>query len=70
MLGPEDFLRLSKECHQTLSKEGTDGIVITMGTANLAECAYMLDLLLQEEGPVIVHRGYADSLTSQPRWPG
>ena len=31
LLGPEDFLRLSKECHQALSNEWADGIVITMG---------------------------------------
>lgn len=70
MLGPEDFLRLSRECHRALSNEGADGIVITMGTATLAECAYMLDLLLQEEGPVIVTGAMRTHSHPSPDGPG
>ena len=53
-LSPEDFLAFGKECQRAARSGGADGIVLTMGTATLPECAYMLDLLLKQEAPVVV----------------
>ncbi len=53
-LSPEDFLAFAKECQRVAGAGETDGIVLTMGTATLPECAYMLHLLLKEEIPVVV----------------
>ena len=54
VLTPEDFLRYARECARIAEADEADGIVLTMGTATLAECAYTLDLLLDQEVPVIV----------------
>ena len=54
VLTPEDFLRYARECARVAGSGEADGIVLTMGTATLAECAYMLHLLLDQEIPVVV----------------
>ena len=54
VLTPADFLRYARECARVAQAGEADGIVLTMGTATLAECAYMLHLLLDQEIPVVV----------------
>ena len=54
VLTPEHFLSYARECARVAEKGEADGIVLTMGTATLAECAYMLHLLLDQEIPVVV----------------
>ena len=54
VLGPSDFLAFAKECERIAAADEADGIVVTMGTATLAECAYTLHLLLKLEIPVVV----------------
>ena len=54
VLTPEDFLRYAKECARIAEAGEVDGIVLTMGTATLAECAYMLQILLEQDIPVVV----------------
>lgn len=54
VLTPHDFLRYAKECARVAEAGEADGIVLTMGTATLAECAYTLHLLLAQEVPVVV----------------
>ena len=50
----DNIMALSKRCHQVFQEDAADGIVVTMGTNTQAEYAYMLDLLLREEMPIIV----------------
>ena len=69
-LGPRDFLELSKQCHQVCQTRAADGIVITIGTATLAECAYTLDLLLQEEAPIVVTGAMRTHSHPSPDGPG
>lgn len=54
VLTPGDFLRYARECARVAESGEADGIVLTMGTATLAECAYTLHLLLEQEIPVVV----------------
>ena len=37
VLGPSDFLSFAKECERIAAADEADGIVVTMGTATLAE---------------------------------
>lgn len=45
---------LSRNIDRIISKAKPDGIVVTMGTNTMEECAYFLDLVLQTDIPVIV----------------
>lgn len=51
---PEDMFRLAKEVEEALSRPRTLGAVILHGTDVLAESAYMCDLVIDTEKPVIL----------------
>ncbi|GFZ29697.1 L-asparaginase [Clostridium zeae] len=50
---PEIMLDLSKYVQKILSREDISGVVITHGTDSLEETAYLLDLTLDTEKPVV-----------------
>jgi len=49
----EDMFRLAQTVNKSLAEEEIDGIVVTHGTATMEESAYMMDLLLKSEKPVV-----------------
>lgn len=49
-----DILELSKVIHDLFEQNKADGVVITQGTDTLEETAYALDLLVQDDNPVII----------------
>lgn len=48
-----DLIELSAEIKSSI-EEGASGVVVTQGTDTIEETAFVLDLLLDEEAPVIV----------------
>lgn len=53
-IGPEEWLSLAKRINQLLLDYGTDGVVVTHGTATLEETAYFLHLTVKSTKPVVV----------------
>ena len=53
-IGPEEWLRLAQRINTLLEGDGTDGIVVTHGTATLEETAYFLHLTVKSRKPVVV----------------
>ncbi len=51
---PEDMMRLSKYVRNLLKREDLTGVVVTHGTDSLEETAYLLDLTIKCEKPVVV----------------
>lgn len=51
---PQHMLELARRIEQDLNRSDLDGIVLTHGTDTLEETAYMLDLLVQTDKPIIV----------------
>lgn len=70
VLGPQDFLKFASECRRIAAANEADGIVLTMGTATLAECAYTMDLLLDLEIPVVVTGAMRTHSHPSPDGPG
>jgi L-asparaginase len=65
---PTRMLELSRVVAGRLVDEGVDGVVVTHGTDTLEETAYLLDLVLQSEKPVVFVGAMRNS--SEPGWDG
>lgn len=51
---PEDMMRLSIYVQSLLTREDISGVVITHGTDTLEETAYLLDLTIKSNKPVVI----------------
>lgn len=65
---PDMMFDLSKIVQSFVSKEDIDGIIITHGTDTLEETAYLLDLTVETEKPIVVIGAMKTS--SEPDWDG
>lgn len=65
---PELMLKLSKDIKQKINEENVDGIIVTHGTDTLEETAYLLDLTIKTEKPIVVIGAMKTS--SEPDWDG
>lgn len=65
---PELMLKLSKDIKQKINEEDVDGIIVTHGTDTLEETAYLLDLTIKTEKPIVVIGAMKTS--SEPDWDG
>jgi len=51
---PDDMMRLSKLVKENLNREDICGVVVTHGTDSLEETAFLLDLTIKNNKPVVV----------------
>ena len=65
---PELMLSLSKKIREFINQNNYDGIIVTHGTDTLEETAYLLDLTIQTEIPIVVIGSMKNS--SEPDWDG
>jgi L-asparaginase len=65
---PELMLKLSGTIKEELSREDYAGVIITHGTDTLEETAYLLDLTLKTDIPVVLTGSMKNS--SEPDWDG
>lgn len=65
---PELMLKLSKEIKQKINEDDIGGIIVTHGTDTLEETAYLLDLTIKTEKPIVVIGAMKTS--SEPDWDG
>jgi L-asparaginase len=62
------MLDLSKVIQKQISKKSVDGIIVTHGTDTLEETAYLLDLTIKTEKPIVVIGAMKTS--TEPDWDG
>lgn len=65
---PELMLELSKEIKKRINQKGVDGIIVTHGTDTLEETAYLLDLTIKTNKPIVVIGAMKTS--SEQDWDG
>jgi len=65
---PELMFTLSKKIRGLISKKKYDGVIVTHGTDTLEETAYLLDLTIKTQIPIVVIGSMKNS--SEPDWDG
>ncbi|MGB5289313.1 MAG: asparaginase [Ignavibacteriaceae bacterium] len=65
---PEIMIELSKQLKRKIAEDNFDGIVITHGTDTLEETAYLIDLTIKTEIPIVFTGSMKNS--SDPDWDG
>lgn len=65
---PELMMQLSKKINEFVKKENVDGVIVTHGTDTLEETAYLLDLTIKTDKPIVVIG--AMKTASEPDWDG
>lgn len=65
---PELMFSLSKKIKELISKKKYSGVIVTHGTDTLEETAYLLDLTIKNEIPIVVIGSMKNS--SEPDWDG
>lgn len=65
---PELMLKLSKIIQEHISQKQFDGVIVTHGTDTLEETAYLLDLTIKTEIPIVVIGAMKNS--SEADWDG
>jgi len=65
---PEIMLDLSKKIQSFIKQPDIDGIIVTHGTDTLEETAYLLDLTIKTEKPIVVIGAMRTS--TEPNWDG
>lgn len=65
---PEIMLELSRQIKLKLSEKKYDGVIVTHGTDTLEETAYLLDLTIKTDIPIVVTGSMKNS--SDPGWDG
>lgn len=65
---PELMFLLSQKVSELVKREDVDGIIVTHGTDTLEETAYLLDLTVQTNKPIVVIGAMKTS--SEPDWDG
>jgi len=65
---PEIMMDLSKQLRKKLAEKKYEGIVITHGTDTLEETAYLIDLTIKTEIPIVFTGSMRNS--SEPNWDG
>ena len=65
---PEIMLELSRQIKLKLAENNYDGVIVTHGTDTLEETAYLLDLTIKTDIPIVVTGSMKNS--SEPGWDG
>ncbi len=65
---PELMLKLSQVIKQKMNEHKFDGIIVTHGTDTLEETAYLLDLTIEADIPIVITGSMKNS--SEPGWDG
>lgn len=65
---PERMLEVAEKVSEFIKDESVDGIIVTHGTDTLEETAYVLDLVVNTEKPIVVIGAMRTS--SEPDWDG
>ena len=65
---PEIMIELSRQLKKKLSTNNFDGVIITHGTDTLEETAYLIDLTIKTEIPIVFTGSMKNS--SEPDWDG
>ena len=65
---PEIMIELSRQLRKRIAEKKYDGIVVTHGTDTLEETAYLIDLTIKTEIPIVFTGSMKNS--SEPDWDG
>lgn len=65
---PEIMMELSKQLRKRIAEKKYDGIIVTHGTDTLEETAYLIDLTIKTDTPIVFTGSMRNS--SEPNWDG